>query len=88
VKTGTRVYTVERRSGDGEVVNEMEVLLRTEWGGKKMIGTITGIHPLMKQMVMVQWPNEEKPTPAFVDELRALSAIDLLGALVDDEATG
>lgn len=86
MKPGDQVCVVERRAErDGKVINKMEVMLRTEWGGKKMIGTVTGLHPLMKQMVMVQWPNEEDPVPAFTNELRVVSAIDLLGNLADPD---
>ena len=85
MKAGDQVYMVEQRAKDGKVVNELEVMLRTEWGGKKMIGTITGFHPKMSQMVMVQWPNEDSPQPAFINELRVLSAVDLLGDLVEGD---
>lgn len=84
MNVGDQVYIVERRGRDGKVINDMEVMLRTELGGKKIIGMVTGPHPLMKQMVMVQWSGEDAPVPAFRDELRVTSAIDLLGDLVDE----
>lgn len=80
MKVGDQVHMIEKHR-NGVYINELEVLLRTEPSGARMIGVVDGTHAFINQMTMVLWPNEDEPVPAFIDELRVVSAIDLLGDL-------